>query len=98
MFSRDFLKRGERPQMWLDKLKIATIEKDVASLEKLLRDVPELKEKREREEALYLLKEATLQMQKLKDETLVSMQQMKKNLDFLRATDSRSFKNLDIRL
>lgn len=84
--------------MWLDKLKIATIEKDVASLEKLLRDVPELKEKREREEALYLLKEATLQMQKLKDETLVSMQQMKKNLDFLRATDSRSFKNLDIRL
>lgn len=98
MFSRDFLKRGERPQMWLNKLKIATIEKDVASLEKLLRDVPELKEKREREEALYLLKEATLQMQKLKDETLVSMQQMKKNLDFLRATDSRSFKNLDIRL
>jgi hypothetical protein len=98
MFSRDFLKRGERPQMWLDKLKIATIEKDVASLEKLLRDVPELKEKKEREEALYLLKEATSQMQKLKDETLISMQQMKKNLDFLRATDSRSFKNLDIRL
>ncbi len=84
--------------MWLDKLKIATIEKDVASLEKLLRDVPELKEKKEREEALYLLKEATSQMQKLKDETLISMQQMKKNLDFLRATDSRSFKNLDIRL
>ena len=84
--------------MWLDKLKIATIEKDVASLEKLLRDVPELKEKREREEALYLLKEATFQMQKLKDETLISMQQIKKNLDFLRATDSRSFKNLDIRL
>lgn len=98
MFSRDFLKRGERPQMWLDKLKIATIEKDVASLEKLLRDVPELKEKKEREEALYLLKEATSQMQKLKHETLISMQQMKKNLDFLRATDSRSFKNLDIRL
>lgn len=84
--------------MWLDKLKIATIEKDVASLEKLLRDVPELKEKKEREEALYLLKEATSQMQKLKDETLISMQQMKKNFDFLRATDSRSFKNLDIRL
>lgn len=84
--------------MWLDKLKIATIEKDVASLEKLLRDVPELKEKKEREEALYLLKEATSQMQKLKHETLISMQQMKKNLDFLRATDSRSFKNLDIRL
>ncbi len=98
MFSRGFLKRGERPPMWLGKLKIAVIEGDVASLQKLLSDVPELKEKREREEALYLLKEATSQMQKLKDETLVSMQQMKKNLDFLRATDSRSFKNLDIRL
>lgn len=98
MFSRDFLKRGERPQMWMRKLKIAIVEKNVASLEKLLRDVPELKEKKEREEALYLLKEATSQMQKLKDETLISMQQMKKNLDFLRATDSRSFKNLDIRL
>ena len=98
MFSRGFLKRGERPPMWLDKLKIAVIEGDVASLQKLLSDVPELKEKREREEALYLLKEATSQMQKLKDETLISMQQMKKNIAFLRSTDSRSFKNLDIRL
>lgn len=98
MFSRGFLKRGERPPMWLDKLKIAVIEGDVASLQKLLSDVPELKEKREREEALYLLKEATSQMQKLKDETLVSMQQMKKNIAFLHSTDSRSFKNLDIRL
>lgn len=98
MFSRGFLKRGERPPMWLDKLKIAVIEGDVASLQKLLSDVPELKEKREREEALYLLKEATSQMQKLKDETLISMQQMKKNIAFLHSTDSRSFKNLDIRL
>ncbi len=84
--------------MWLGKLKIAVIEGDVASLQKLLSDVPELKEKREREEALYLLKEATSQMQKLKDETLISMQQMKKNIAFLHSTDSRSFKNLDIRL
>lgn len=84
--------------MWLNKLKIAVIEKDAVALQKLLSGVPQLKEKKEVEEALYLLKEATLQMQKLRDETLVSMQQMRKNLDFLRATDVRSSKNLDIRL
>lgn len=91
------LKHGERQPMWLGKLKVAVIENDVVSLQKLLSDVPQIKEQ-EMQEALFLLKEATLQMQKLKDETLISMQQMKKNIAFLRATDSRSFKNLDIRL
>lgn len=84
--------------MWMRKLKIAIVEKDVLTLQKLLGDVPELKEEGEIQEAFYLLKEATAQMQKLKDETLLSMQQVKKNVDFLRSTDSRSFKNLDIRL
>ncbi|MDD2652041.1 MAG: hypothetical protein PHX44_03210 [Sulfurimonas sp.] len=84
--------------MWLGKLKIAVVEGDVASLQKLLGSVPQLKEKEEMQEALYLLKEATFQIQKLKDETLISMQQMKKNIAFLHSTDSHSFKNLDIRL
>lgn len=84
--------------MWLGKLKIAVIENDAASLQKLLSDVPQIEDKKEMQEALFFLKEATFQMQKLKDETLISMQQMKKNIAFLQSTDSRSFKNLDIRL
>lgn len=98
MSLKDFLRHGERLPMWLGKLKIAVVEGDVASLQKLLGNIPQLKEKEEMQEALYLIKEATLQMQKLKDETLISMQQMKKNIAFLHSTDSRSFKNLDIRL
>lgn len=84
--------------MWLGKLKIAVIENDAASLQKLLSDIPQIEDKKEMQEALFFLKEATFQMQKLKDETLISMQQMKKNIAFLQSTDSRSFKNLDIRL
>ncbi len=84
--------------MWLAKLKIAVIQKDAAALQKLLRDVPQFQEQREREEALYLLKEATLQMEKLKEETAASMRTIRKNLEFLRATDGRTSENLDIRL
>jgi len=84
--------------MWLSKLKIAVIEKDVVKLKKLLDNVPKLQEDREVQEALYLLEEATLQMQKSKDEVLVSMRQIKKNVDFLRSTETGSLKNLDIRL
>lgn len=92
------MRHGERQPMWLDKLKIAVIENDDASLQKLLSDIPQIKDKKEIQEALFFLKEATFQMQKLKDKTLISMQQMKKNIAFLQSTDSRSFKNLDIRL
>jgi predicted translin family RNA/ssDNA-binding protein len=82
--------------MWLDKLKIAIIEKNADALNELMEDLPQLKDKKEIEEALYLLKEATSLMHTLKNETSASMKQIKKNLDFLRSTDVPTSKKLDI--
>ncbi|OHD96754.1 MAG: hypothetical protein A3E21_09640 [Sulfurimonas sp. RIFCSPHIGHO2_12_FULL_36_9] len=83
--------------MWLDKLKIAIIEKNADAISRLLDDIPQLKDKKEIEEAVYLLKEATSLMHTLKNETSASMKQIKKNLDFLRSTDVHTSKKLDIR-
>lgn len=83
--------------MWLNKLKIAIVEKNPDGLSKLLSGVPQLEDKKEVEEAIYLLKEATALMNSLKDETEASMKLIKKNLDFLRSTDIPTSKKLDIR-
>lgn len=80
--------------MWLNRLKIAIVEKNPDALAKLLDDVPQLQDPKEIEEAIYLLKEATSLMERLKDETKASMKQIKKNLDFLRSTDIPTSKNL----
>lgn len=97
MYLRDCWKLGERPQMWLNKLKIAIVEKNPDSLSKLLSDVPQLESQKKIEEAVYLLKEATALMNSLKDETKISMNLIKKNLDFLRSSEIRTSKKLDIR-
>ena len=83
--------------MWLTKLKIAIIEKNADALNELMEDLPQLKDKKEIEEALYLLKEADRLIHTLKDETSASMKQIKKNLDFLRSNDIPTSKKLDIR-
>lgn len=83
--------------MWLTKLKIAIIEKNADALNGLMEDVPQLKDKKEIEEAIYLLKEADRLIHTLKDETSASMKQIKKNLDFLRSNDIPTSKKLDIR-
>ncbi|MDY0122785.1 hypothetical protein [Sulfurimonas sp.] len=83
--------------MWLNRLKIAIVEKNPDALAKLLDDVPQLQDPKEIEEAIYLLKEATSLMERLKDETKASMKQIKKNLDFLRSTDIPTSKKLDIK-
>ncbi len=87
---------GEKLLMWLNKLKIAIIEKNGEALSELLDDIPELKDEKKIEEVIYLLKEAASLMHTLKNETLESMKQIKKNLDFLRSTDIPTSKKLDV--
>lgn len=89
--------RGERQIMWLNKLKIAVIEKNFSSIGKLLDDIPKFESQREVEEAIYLLKEASDIADVLKNDTLKSMKQIKKNLSFLRSTDIPTSRKLDIR-
>ena len=87
---------GEKLRMWLKKLKIALVQKDIKSLGVLLDDIPTLEDAKEIEEALYLLQEAQKIVQNLKDETASSMAQMKKNIDFLNATTANKTAQFDI--
>ena len=83
--------------MWLKQLKIAIIEKNTNKLNELMDSLPQLENTEEIEEALYLIKEASELVYTLKDETSVSMRQMKKNIDFLNSTQTSTQKNtLDI--
>ena len=82
--------------MWLNKLKIAIIEKDMDSLNSLMDELPTLEIKEDVTTAIYLLKEATSLVEALKDDTQNSMIQMKKNINFLKATQAPSIGKLDI--
>ena len=89
---------GEIPHMWLNKLKIAIIEKNTDSLALLLDNIPKLEDEKSRQEAIYLLREASELLHTLQEETSASMKQIKKNLQFLRSTDIPISRNLDIKL
>ncbi len=43
--------------MWLTKLQIAIIEKNTQSIDKLLDETPEFSDKKQMEQAMYLLRE-----------------------------------------
>jgi len=82
--------------MWNDEFKIALIEKDTQRLEELVNVELKFDTFEEIEEAMYLIKEANRLFTKLKDETAVSLNQLKKNIDFLKATQSPFKNRLDI--
>ena len=83
--------------MWLTKLKIAIVEKNVDAIDKLLDDLPQFSDAKEIEQAIYLLKETSNIIESLKGSASESMKQIQKNLKFLRATDIPTSKRLDIR-
>ncbi len=83
--------------MWLTSLKVAIVERNTDRLNELIDDIPQLEKEEDIKQAIYLLKEATELVQKLQNETSVSMKQMKKNIDFLKSTQHRTSNRLDIR-
>ncbi len=82
--------------MWLKELKIAIVEKNIDKLGSLVGNLPDLESSQEIDEALHLIKAATLLLEKLRDETKISLTQMKKNIDFLQATQAPHVSKLDI--
>ncbi len=82
--------------MWLNSLKIAIIEKNTDSLQKLLNDIPKYEDKESQEQALYLLREALELLHTLKDQTAADMMKIKKNIAFLNSTESVSSNKFDI--
>ena len=83
--------------MWIRKLQIAIIEKNADAIDELMKVDPELKDKRDIETAMYLLREAAELIYTLKDETALSMKRLKKHIDFLKSTEPQNTNKLDIR-
>jgi hypothetical protein len=81
--------------MWLKKLKIAVVQKDLESLSALLKNIPTLSDAQEIQEATYLLAQAKSEVASLQEKISNSMKQMKKNIDFLKSTRGPSSNRLD---
>lgn len=82
--------------MWADALEIAIVEQDMEKVSYLLDNMPKLEDVQEAKRALYLLKEAFTLANNFKNETMASMQQIKKNIAFLNSTQSNTTAKFDI--
>jgi len=83
--------------MWLNNFKIAVIEKNIDSIKSLLEEMPEFKDLNSMKEAIYLIKEAAAFLQEKKSSMSLEMQQIRKNMDFLNSTNSKSKSSFDIK-
>ena len=84
--------------MWIKKLQIAIIEKNADAIGELMKITPKFENPKEIENAMYLLREAAELLYTLKDETALSMKQLKKHIDFLKSTQPATKNKLDIKL
>ena len=71
---------------WLDSLKVAIVSKNARQIAELMDVMPQFDSLKKMEEAYFLLQQASVLLHQLKDETLLQMNQIKKNIDFLEST------------
>jgi len=83
--------------MWINKLQIAIIEKDADAIDALMKETLEFEDKKDIETAMYLLQEAMELIYTLKDETALTLKQLKKNINFLKSTQVQTHSRLDVR-
>nr|WP_321266949.1 hypothetical protein [uncultured Sulfurimonas sp.] len=84
--------------MWIKKLQIAIIEKNADAIDELMKITPKFQSQQEIESAMYLIREAAELIYTLKDETALSMERLKKHIDFLKSTQTSTKNRLDIKL
>lgn len=82
--------------MWLEELKIAVVEEDVEKIDLLMQEPPKLEDAQEIDSARTLIDEALKILTKLRSESEKSMQKIKKNIEFLNATELHPNSRLDI--
>jgi len=85
--------------MWVNKLKLAIIERNTEVLDELLNSIPQFdaqKDAKEIEEAMFLLREALILVHTLQDDTVASMRLIKQNIDFLKANQEKPTGSLNI--
>jgi len=85
-----------KQHIWLNALKGAVVQKNVAQLEKLLETIPSFDTLEEMQTALYLFQEAKRVVEGLKEQTTLSMAQMKKNIAFLNSATADKRASFDI--
>ena len=83
--------------MWLKELQSAIIKKDENALENLLNSPFKSDDIDEMKRAQFLLLEAIKVIEELKNETKITMIQLKKNIDFLNSTQLSADNKFDIR-
>ena len=81
---------------WRSELKVAIVSKNPQKISELIDTMPDFEEVEEMQEALYLIKEAYIVMNELKNETLLQREQIKKNIDFLESTAAQQKNSLDV--
>ena len=82
--------------MWIQEFKIALVEENIQKLAELADADLQFDTIEEIQEAMYLIKQADVLFHRLKNETAVAMKQLKKNINFLRATEAPVANKLDI--
>jgi len=82
--------------MWLNDFKKAVILKDPQAIKKLIDEMPKFQNIDDMKEASYLIKEAYIFMNQKKDETLKTLQNIKKNINFIKSNMKANKHSLDI--
>ena len=83
--------------MWFDQFKLAIITEKSEEIVKLLNEMPKFNSLEEMKKASYLLAEAHKMMSELKEKTAKSINQLKKNIDFMDATYTDKNYKIDIK-
>lgn len=81
---------------WINSLKIAIITKDTKQIESLMESMPDFSSIEEMKEALYMIKEGIDTLEVIKSKTLLEMQTIKKNIDFLKSSTKEKTNLLDV--
>jgi len=83
--------------VWLNQFKIALIQEESEKLATLLESMPQFETLEEANEASHLLIQAYELIDTLQEETKVSMQQLKKHIDYVASTEEEPKAKLDIK-
>jgi hypothetical protein len=83
--------------MWLNRFKIALVQKDAGEIARLIDVMPRFDDVAEMEEAACLCREAEQLLQAMKAETLRAKTQLQKNIEFLRSAHADAPSELDLK-
>ncbi len=83
--------------MWLNKFKLAIATKDGDKISDLLSQIPSFTNLDEANQALFLVKEATVVIENLQNETASQLRLLKKHIEFLDSTHESQTTSLDIK-